>query len=146
MGRLSSTVETDGQTQTTKWELDTTRDTGYRLTGVKVAGASYNVAHDGDGRVVEAFGQKQYFDPLGRLAFVTDLSSNVIESYLYDGQGRLVAVNDHTVTPSDPDPTVFVYDGEQIASAFDEVGGAWAQKFHAVWGPGQDNLIEFYDQ
>jgi len=91
--------------------------------------------------VTQAIDKEFVFDPLGRLVLVK-VAGVVVESLHYDGDGRLARVNQHDTNGYTP--SVFVYEGEQISSSWTN-SGSWSRDWQAVWGPGQDELLEFHD-
>jgi len=68
------------------------RDTGHRLKGVMVDGATYTVAHDVRGRITTALNLDLTYDNNNRLA-VAD-TGVIQEYYLYDATGAMVARGD----------------------------------------------------
>ena len=81
------------------------------------------------------------YDPLGRLVLARDTNDVILESYLMDGNGRVVQVNRHT-SDTVYEKSVIAYDGEQMVSLWTEgTGGGWSQDWQAVWGPSQDELV-----
>jgi len=122
------------------WEA-THSASGHRLTEVSDGLSTWSIAHDPLGRVIQAIDKEFVFDPLGRLVLVK-VAGEVVESLHYDGDGRLARVNRH-----DSDgytPSVFVYEGEQMTSSWTN-SGSWSRDWQAVWGPSQDELLEFHD-
>jgi hypothetical protein len=73
----------------------------------------------------------------------TEDAGGILESYLYDGDGRLARVNTHSGTSHKG--TIFAYDGEQMVAAWMEAGSGWDQIWQAVWAPSQDQLAEFHN-
>jgi len=137
VGSLRS-VERDGAVPWT----DAVRGVGHRLSTVRIAGQVLDLTHDQGGRVVQidpGFGL--VYDPLDRLVAATGEDGELLEGYIYDADGRLVA----TVTPEGV-VTALPHDGPQMLGAYilDDDGG-WAPQWSAVWGPATDELIEWRD-
>lgn len=128
IGTLRAVVE-DGRPM---WEAVHSA-TGHRLTEISDASNSWMVAHDPLGRVTSAVDKDFVYDPLGRLVVVR-VNGQVAESYLLEGDGRLFRVNRHDA--SGYSPSVFMYEGEQMVSAWtgSETGTEWSQEWQAVWG------------
>jgi len=111
------------------------RDTGHRLKGVMVDGATWTVAHDVRGRMTTALNLDLTYDNYNRLA-VAD-TGTIGEYYLYDGTGAMVARGDDQGGFEQ-----FAYDGQHMIGAYDQVG---LPKWEATYSAGQDQIIGFHD-
>jgi RHS repeat-associated protein len=134
----STTAITDGQT--TRWSLPTPRGPGHQLRGVTVDGVSRNIGYDDAGRITTDGTLTYAYNHRGALVSVSR-NNVLLESYAYDGLGRLVGVLTGTAG-GNPSTTSFLYDGVQIVAAFDPSG---LLQWEAGWGPGLDQLIEWHD-
>jgi hypothetical protein len=107
---------------------------GHRLTEIADQNTTWTIEHDALGRVTAAIDQSFEYDPLGRLVLARDTNDVILESYLMDGDGRVVQVNRHT-TNTAYETTVMAYEGAQMVSAWTKgAGGSWNHDWQAVWG------------
>lgn len=126
------------------WEA-TRSASGHRLTEISDQSTTWTIEHDALGRVTAALDKSYDYDPLGRLVLARDTNDVILESYLMDGNGRVVQVNRHT-SDTVYETSVIAYDGAQMVSSWTEgTGGGWSQDWQAVWGPSQDELVEFHN-
>jgi len=84
--------------------------------------------------VNDALGMQLHYDGLDRISHVEDGTGSLLESYLYDGDGRMVSSFDHVANSEE----VIVYDGEQMSVALD---GQGASLWQATWGPAQTDQL-----
>src|SRR5262249_51725798 len=101
-------------TNAERWALPVPRAPGHQIQQVRVDGQTQTFRHDTAGEI-RIDGNLQYsFDPRGQLGAVLK-NGQVVESYLYDGLGRLAAVMG---SPSGRVDQTFAYDGLQLVAAF----------------------------
>lgn len=125
------------------WEAQRTA-TGHRLSEISDSNATWMIEHDPLGRVTAALDKEYEYDPLGKLVLARDTNGDLLESYLMTADGRIAQIQRHDAQGYTA--SMFAYDGSQMTASFTEgTGGTWTQDWQAVWGPGQDQLLEFHD-
>ena len=118
--------------------------TGHRLSEISDSNATWMIEHDPLGRVTAALDKEYEYDPLGKLVLARDTNGDLLESYLMTADGRIAQIQRHDAQGYTA--SMFAYDGSQMTASFTEgTGGTWTQDWQAVWGPGQDQLLEFHD-
>jgi RHS repeat-associated protein len=149
----------DRNTQFVHWQHNNTagvmaeRGVGHRALQIELPERTFNVEHDGQGRVQTDGRHDYYYDVLGRLvgAFRDDACSAqencipnsqlVQEYYIYDTSNRLVRVGSGKSVGDEPKIiTTFAYDGAQMIAAYDgpeTTNLSW----EAVWGGSLDELV-----
>ncbi len=113
------------------------RGPGYQLASVALGAApARQVVHDTSGRAQVDGAATYEWDDLDELVVVRQ-AGQPQEVLLYDGVGRLAG----RLTQQSGGlglREAYVYDGSQMAAAFDSGGGL---RWEATWGPGIDNLV-----
>ncbi len=113
------------------------RGPGYQLASVALGAApARQVVHDTSGRAQVDGAATYEWDDLDELVVVRQ-AGQPQEVLLYDGVGRLAG----RLTQQSGGlglKEAYVYDGSQMAAAFDSSGGV---RWEATWGPGVDNLV-----
>ncbi len=123
-------VEVDG---VESWSAE--RGPGHQLESVVVAGLAAQVEHDEGGRIVDDGRFSFQYDPLDRLTAALDPDTGeVVEGYIYDAFGRMVAVAD------DSGLLALVHDGAHMVEGLRLVEGDWSLVWEAAWG-GLDELL-----
>lgn len=138
---LAITNASDG---TARWNVpaNASRGKGHQLTAVEVNGKRQEIEHNGLGQVSK-YGEHyfEYHYYLQQLASVRN-PNMVLESYLFDAEGRMVSVLKYPGDPRKQQQEFFLYDGMQLAGSFDEkLTPIWL----AAWGPKLDQLVQWTD-
>lgn len=120
----------------TRFRLPSPRGKGHQLAQVEINGTISNVRHDARGQIIENGSDQFVYHPLGQLAYVIG-QGKIIESYLYDAEGRMVGIID-----SQNSRTNILFDGHQMIVATSQQG---QPLWESTWGPGIDKLIEWID-
>lgn len=121
-----------------RWTLPVPRGPGHQIAQVDIDGKTRTVLHNDTGQIFNDGPLEYTFDPRGQLASVKK-NGTLVESYLYDGDGRLAGVVLPTATV--PNQT-FAYDGLQMVAAF---GSQNQPLWEASWGPSLDQLLIWRD-
>jgi RHS repeat-associated protein len=124
-----------------RFELTGPHRPGHQVPGLTVGGTTSTISHDAAGRVRAVSGTPAdmtlRWHPTGELASVA-VGGTAVESYLYDGMGRLVGVAGRGQQGIQQR---HVFDGAHIIAGLASDGSA---RWEATWGPASaDQLLEF---
>lgn len=120
----------------TRFRLPSPRGKGHQLTQVEASGTISNVKHDARGQIIQSGSDQFVYHPLGQLAYVIR-QGKIMESYLYDAEGRLVGIIDSQYSRIN-----ILFDGHQMIAATSQQG---QPLWESTWGPDIDKLIEWID-